>query len=286
MKIVKTKDLVFEYIRRDEEGNVEGITTALDHVDLEVNPGDFIAILGHNGSGKSTLAKHFNAILMPTEGTVRVDGMDTGEQEKVWDIRQRAGMVFQNPDNQIVATVVEEDVAFALENMGVEPPEIRRRVDEALRMVDMYAYREHAPHQLSGGQKQRVAIAGVIAMRPECIVLDEPTAMLDPRGRREVMRTIRQLNEEEGITVVLITHYMDEAAQAGRVVVVDNGRLLLDGTPRQVFSHVDVLREVGLDVPQATLLAHELCASGLNLPDDILDENDFIEAFLRRMEGR
>lgn len=266
----------------------EGVppVTVLEDMSLQIEAGEFVAVLGHNGSGKSTLAKHLNAILVPQAGRVTVDGMDTADEENLLAIRQKVGMVFQNPDNQIVATVVEEDVAFALENMGVDPPEIRRRVDEALQMVDMYAYREHAPHQLSGGQKQRVAIAGVIAMRPACIVLDEPTAMLDPRGRREVMRTIRGLNKEEGITVVLITHYMDEAAQAGRVVVVDGGRLLLDGTPRQVFSHVDVLREVGLDVPQATLLAHELRSSGVNLPDDILDENDFIEAFLRRMEGR
>ncbi len=282
MGFIEVNHIHFHY---DAEEGMEPVTV-LEDMSLQIRAGEFVAVLGHNGSGKSTLAKHLNAILVPQSGKVTVDGMDTADEENLLSIRQRVGMVFQNPDNQIVATVVEEDVAFALENMGVEPPEIRRRVDEALRMVDMYAYREHAPHQLSGGQKQRVAIAGVIAMRPECIVLDEPTAMLDPRGRREVMRTIRQLNEEEGITVVLITHYMDEAAQAGRVVVVDNGRLLLDGTPRQVFSHVDVLREVGLDVPQATLLAHELCASGLNLPDDILDENDFIEAFLRRMEGR
>ena len=227
MKIVKTKDLVFEYIRRDEEGNVEGITTALDHVDLEVNPGDFIAILGHNGSGKSTLAKHFNAILMPTEGTVRVDGMDTGEQEKVWDIRQRAGMVFQNPDNQIIGQVVEEDVGFGPENMGVPTKEIWERVEESLRAVGMYEYRKYAPNKLSGGQKQRVSIAGVLAMHPKCIVLDEPTAMLDPGGRREVIRAVRALNDVEKVTVILITHYMEEIIHADKVFVMDGGKIAM-----------------------------------------------------------
>ena len=276
MKIVKTKDLVFEYIRRDEEGNVEGITTALDHVDLEVNPGDFIAILGHNGSGKSTLAKHFNAILMPTEGTVRVDGMDTGEQEKVWDIRQRAGMVFQNPDNQIIGQVVEEDVGFGPENMGVPTAEIWERVEESLKAVGMYEYRKHSPNKLSGGQKQRVSIAGVIAMHPKCIILDEPTAMLDPNGRKEVVRAVRALNMAEGITVVLITHYMEEIINADKVFVMDKGKIAMQGTPKEIFSHVEQLKELRLDVPQVTLLAHELQKKGLEIPDGILTTEELV----------
>ena len=278
MKIVKTKDLVFEYIRRDEEGNVEGITTALDHVDLEVNPGDFIAILGHNGSGKSTLAKHFNAILMPTEGTVRVDGMDTGEQEKVWDIRQRAGMVFQNPDNQIIGQVVEEDVGFGPENMGVPTKEIWERVEESLRAVGMYEYRKHSPNKLSGGQKQRVSIAGVLAMHPKCIVLDEPTAMLDPKGRREVIRAIRGLNQVEEITVILITHYMEEIIHADRVFIMDGGQVAMEGTPREIFSQVEKLQELRLDVPQVTLLSYELRRRGLDLPDGILTAGELADA--------
>lgn len=280
MKIVKTKDLVFEYIRRDEEGNVEGITTALDHVDLEVNPGDFIAILGHNGSGKSTLAKHFNAILMPTEGTVRVDGMDTGEQEKVWDIRQRAGMVFQNPDNQIIGQVVEEDVGFGPENMGVPTEEIWERVEESLKAVGMYEFRKHSPNKLSGGQKQRVSIAGVIAMHPKCIILDEPTAMLDPNGRKEVVRAVRALNDVEGITVVLITHYMEEIIHADMVFVMDQGHVAMEGTPREIFSRVDELKELRLDVPQVTLLAHELRQKGVNLPEGILTIEEFTGALM------
>lgn len=278
---ISAEHLHFQYETAD---GVQPVSV-LEDLSLTVHAGEFVAVLGHNGSGKSTLAKHLNAILVPQSGKVMVNGMDTSDEENLLPIRQNVGMVFQNPDNQIVATIVEEDVAFALENMGVEPSEIRRRVDEALRTVDMYQYREHAPHRLSGGQKQRVAIAGVIAMRPKCIVLDEPTAMLDPKGRSEVMRTIRQLNRDEGITVVLITHYMDEAAQADRVVVVDSGKILLDGQPGQVFSHVDVLKEVGLDVPQATLLAHELRTAGINLPDDILNENEFIDAFIKQLEG-
>ena len=286
MKIVKTKDLVFEYIRRDEEGNVEGITTALDHVDLEVNPGDFIAILGHNGSGKSTLAKHFNAILMPTEGTVRVDGMDTGEQEKVWDIRQRAGMVFQNPDNQIIGQVVEEDVGFGPENMGVPTKEIWERVEESLRAVGMYEYRKYAPNKLSGGKKQRVSIAGVLAMHPKCIVLDEPTAMLDPGGRREVIRAVRALNDVEKVTVILITHYMEEIIHADKVFVMDGGKIAMQGTPREIFSRVEKLKELRLDVPKVTLLAHELKKEGVPLPDGILTVKEFVEALDRLRSGR
>ena len=286
MKIVKTKDLVFEYIRRDEEGNVEGITTALDHVDLEVNPGDFIAILGHNGSGKSTLAKHFNAILMPTEGTVRVDGMDTGEQEKVWDIRQRAGMVFQNPDNQIIGQVVEEDVGFGPENMGVPTKEIWERAEESLRAVGMNEYRKYAPNKLSGGQKQRVSIAGVLAMHPKCIVLDEPTAMLDPGGRREVIRAVRALNDVEKVTVILITHYMEEIIHADKVFVMDGGKIAMQGTPREIFSRVEKLKELRLDVPKVTLLAHELKKEGVPLPDGILTVKEFVEALDRLRSGR
>ena len=253
----------------------------LDDISLTVRRGEFLAVLGHNGSGKSTLAKHFNAILLPQQGRVVVEGMDTAEEEKLYDIRQTVGMVFQNPDNQIVATIVEEDVAFALENMGVPPAEIRQRVDDALRSVGMYEYREHAPHQLSGGQKQRIAIAGVIAMRPRCIVLDEPTAMLDPRGRAEVMKTLRDLNREHGITVALITHYMDEAAQCDRVVVVDRGKLLMDGLPREVFSRVEELKAVGLDVPQVTELMHSLRRAGLPVREDIITEEECAEELCR-----
>ena len=250
----------------------------LDGVSMSICEGEIVAVLGHNGSGKSTLAKHFNSILIPASGKVTVDGMDTASEEKLYEIRQEVGMVFQNPDNQIVATVVEEDVAFALENLGVPPKEIRERVDDALRKVGMYDYRERAPYQLSGGQKQRVAIAAIIAMRPKCVVLDEPTAMLDPKGRDEVMSTIRQLNGEFGITVVLITHYMDEAAQCGRVVVLDDGKILLDGAPKEVFSQVDLLRRHGLDVPQAAQLCHELRQAGLDLPEGVLTERECVEA--------
>ncbi len=246
----------------------------LDGISLGVHRGEFLAVLGHNGSGKSTLAKHFNAILLPREGRVVVEGMETTDEERLYDIRQTVGMVFQNPDNQIVATIVEEDVAFALENMGVPPAEIRQRVDGALKAVGMYDFREHAPHQLSGGQKQRVAIAGIIAMRPRCIVLDEPTAMLDPRGRAEVLKTLRQLNQEHGITIALITHYMDEAARCDRVVVMDRGRLLMDGKPREVFSRVEELKAVGLDVPQVTELMHRLRQAGLPVREDIITEEE------------
>lgn len=286
MKIVKTEDLVFEYIRRDEEGNVEGITTAVDHVDLDVDSGDFIAILGHNGSGKSTLAKHFNAILMPTEGTVWVDGMDTEDREKVWDIRQRTGMVFQNPDNQIIGQVVEEDVGFGPENMGVPTKEIWERVEESLRAVGMYEYRKYAPNKLSGGQKQRVSIAGVLAMHPKCIVLDEPTAMLDPGGRKEVIRAVRALNDVERVTVILITHYMEEIIHADKVFVMDGGKIAMQGTPREIFSQVERLKELRLDVPKVTLLAHELRKEGVPLPEDILTVKEFVDAFDKLRGGR
>ena len=264
------KDLEFQYEMTDAEP-----VKVLRGINLELKKGEFTAVLGHNGCGKSTLAKHLNAILLPTGGTVYIDGINTKDEDKVFDIRQRVGMVFQNPDNQIVASVVEEDVAFALENMGVPHAEMRVRVDEALKAVGMYEYREHSPSQLSGGQKQRVAIAGIIAMRPDCIVLDEPTAMLDPAGRREVMKTIRRLNRENGITIILITHYMDEAAQAERVVVMDKGKIILDDTPSEVFSHVDMLREVGLDVPQVTQLMYLMNHSGFEGADThIINEEE------------
>ena len=269
------EDLVFEY-PGEEEGSPGYLV--LKGLNLTIPKGQFVAVLGHNGSGKSTLAKHFNAILTPTKGRVLVCGMDTREENRLFDIRQEVGMVFQNPDNQIVATIVEEDVAFALENLGVEPAEIRRRVDEALKEVHMYEYREHAPHQLSGGQKQRVAIAGILAMRPDFIVLDEPTAMLDPRGRSQVLRTIHRLGRDYGTTVILITHYMDEAVQADRVVVVDGGEILMDDVPRVVFSQVEKLKSVGLDVPQVTELAYELRAAGVPIPGDILTEDECVEA--------
>ena len=272
--IINATQVYFDY-QNEEDGTIFPV---LKGIDLKIRDGEFVAVLGHNGSGKSTFAKHCNAILLPTSGDVLVAGINTKEEDRLFDIRQNVGMVFQNPDNQIVATIVEEDVAFALENMGVEPAEIRRRVDEALKQVEMYEYREHAPHQLSGGQKQRVAIAGILAMRPRCIVLDEPTAMLDPKGRREVMKTIRQLNREHGTTVVLITHYMEEAAVSDRVVVIDNGEVLRDGTPKQVFSEVELLKSVGLDVPQVTELVYELRKEGVDLPQDILTEEECYEA--------
>ena len=273
-KNIKTERLYFEY--RDEEN--KNIFPVLKDIDLSIEKGEFVAVLGHNGSGKSTLAKHFNAILMPTSGKVYVGEYDTADENNLFSIRQHVGMVFQNPDNQIVATIVEEDVAFALENLGVEPDEIRSRVDEALKTVGMYEYREHAPHQLSGGQKQRVAIAGILAMRPDCIVLDEPTAMLDPKGREEVLKTVRKLNEEFNTTVIMITHYMDEAVKADRVVVIDDGKILLDNTPRAVFSEVELLKSVGLDVPQVTELIYELKNHGVALPDGILTEDECVKA--------
>ena len=271
MGIIKIKDLIFEYIRRDEEGNVEGITKAVDDVNLDIKQGDFVAILGHNGSGKSTLAKHMNAILYPSEGSVWVDGKDTQQEENIWDIRQTAGMVFQNPDNQIIGQIVEEDVGFGPENMGVETKEIWERVNESLKA---------SPNKLSGGQKQRVSIAGVIAMHPKCIVLDEPTAMLDPQGRKEVIRAIRALNDVEKITIILITHYMEEVIYADQVYVMDKGKVTLQGTPREVFSQVDRLKELRLDVPQVTLLAHELREDGFPIPEGILTKEEFRDAML------
>ena len=273
MAIIETRDLVFDYIRRDEEGNVEGITTAVDNVSLSVKQGDFIAILGHNGSGKSTLAKHFNAILYPTEGTVFVDGMDTRDDEKLWDVRREAGMVFQNPDNQIIGQIVEEDVGFGPENLGVPTEEIWQRVEESLKAVGMYEFRKYAPGKLSGGQKQRVSIAGVIAMHPKCIVLDEPTAMLDPLGRKEVIRAVRALNDVEGITIILITHYMEEIIHADKVFVMDQGKVALQGTPREIFSQVEKLKELRLDVPQVTIRE-----KGLDIPEGILTKEELIEA--------
>ena len=278
MGIIKAKDLVQEYIRRDEEGNVESIQTALDKVSLDVKKGDFIAVLGHNGSGKSTLAKHINAILEPTEGSLWVDGFDTTDEKNIWDIRQRAGMVFQNPDNQIIASVVEEDVGFGPENIGVPTDEIWQRVEESLKAVGMLKYREHSPNKLSGGQKQRVAIAGVMAMQPECIVLDEPTAMLDPVGRKEVLEAVHALNREKGVTIILITHYMEEVVEADHVYVMDSGKVVMQGTPRSIFSQVERLKEYRLDVPQITLLAYELKKAGLDIPDGILTREELTEA--------
>ncbi len=280
MGIIEAKKLIFEYIRRDEEGNVEGITRAVDEVDLDIKQGDFVAILGHNGSGKSTLAKHLNAILYPTEGTVWVDGKDTAKEEYLWDIRQNAGMVFQNPDNQIIGQVVEEDVGFGPENMGVPTKEIWERVEESLKAVGMYKYRKHSPNKLSGGQKQRVSIAGVIAMHPKCIILDEPTAMLDPNGRKEVIRAVRALNQVEGITVILITHYMEEIIHTDKAIVMDKGHIAMQGTPREIFSQVEKLQELRLDVPQVTLLAHELKKSGVALPEGILTYEELIAALM------
>ena len=281
MDIIKVENLCFDYITQDENGNVTERVPALKNITLSVPEGQFMAVLGHNGCGKSTFAKHLNAILLPTSGKVSVCGIDTADEERIYDIRQSVGMVFQNPDNQIVATIVEEDVAFAPENLGVEPAEIRRRVDGALKQVDMYDFREHAPHQLSGGQKQRVAIAGIIAMQPRCIVMDEPTAMLDPKGRREVMKIIKRLNREMGITVVLITHYMDEAAQADRVVVMDKGSIIMDGVPRKIFSQGEKLKSVGLDVPQVTELCNILRENGVNLSNEIIFEDECANAIAK-----
>ena len=286
MNIIEVENVSFDYISRDEDGKEISRSPVLKDISLSVPEGQFLAILGHNGCGKSTLAKHFNAILTPTAGKVTVAGIDTSDEERLFDIRQTVGMVFQNPDNQLVATIVEEDVAFAPENMGVPQPEIRQRVDEALKQVDMYEYRDHAPHQLSGGQKQRVAIAGVIAMQPKCIVMDEPTAMLDPKGRREVMKTIRMLNKEKGITVVLITHYMDEAAQADRVVVMDGGKIIMDNVPKKIFSRVKELRAVGLDVPQVTELCDMLIEKGVDISPEIIHEQECAEALFMLTKGR
>ncbi len=283
MNIIEVKNLDFEYPITDDEGNVIGGNKVLKDINLVIPKGQFVAVLGHNGSGKSTLAKHFNGILVGNSGKVYVNGIDTADDDKIYDIRQTVGMVFQNPDNQLVATIVEEDVAFAPENLGLPPEQIRERVDEALNAVDMYKYRLHSAHQLSGGQKQRIAIAGVIAMRPECIVLDEPTAMLDPKGRKSVMKTIKRLNSEFGITIVLITHYMEEAAQAERVVVMDNGSIIMDDVPKKIFSQVDRLNEVGLDVPQVTQLAYELKKEGIDISLEVLTEEECAEELMKIM---
>lgn len=274
--IINIKKLIHDYQKYNEDGQVESTYRAVDEVSLDVQPGQFIAILGHNGSGKSTLAKHLNAILLPTEGSVYVDGKDTRDEEKIREIRQTAGMVFQNPDNQIIGTVVDEDVAFGPENMGVPSEEIEKRVEEGLKTVEMWEYRSHSPNKLSGGQKQRVAIAGVVAMHPKCIVLDEPTAMLDPVGRREVIRAARKLNKEEHVTIILITHYMEEVTFADQVIVMDQGKILMQGKPKEVFSRVEELKEHRLDVPQVTMLAHELRKSGLNIPEGILTREELI----------
>ena len=285
MSIIKTEHMSYDYIRHDEEGNVEGTLRAVDDVSLSVEPGQFIAILGHNGSGKSTLAKHLNALLLPTEGCVVVDGMDTSKEENTWEVRQTAGMVFQNPDNQIIGQVVEEDVGFGPENMGVPTDEIWERVEESLKAVGMYEYRKYSPNKLSGGQKQRVSIAGVLAMHPKCIVLDEPTAMLDPNGRKEVIRAARALNEVENVTILLITHYMEEVIYADRVFVMDDGKVVMQGTPREVFSQVEHLKRLRLDVPQVTLLAYELQKSGLPLPDGILTADELRDELKKLRNG-
>ena len=277
MGSIKASKLVVDYLKYDEEGAARESSRALDDINIDVKAGQFIAVLGHNGSGKSTLAKHINALLVPTEGTLWVDSMDTSKEGELWKIRQKAGMVFQNPDNQIIGTVVEEDVGFGPENLGVHTEDIWKRVDESLDAVGMTSYRKHSPNKLSGGQKQRVAIAGVVAMHPECIVLDEPTAMLDPNGRKEVLKTVRELNRKEHVTVILITHYMEEVIFADRVFVMDDGRVVMEGTPREIFSQVEQLKTYRLDVPQVTLLAYELKKSGLDLPDGILTIEELVE---------
>lgn len=279
--IVQAKDLTFEYIRRDEEGNVEGITTAVDNVNIDIKSGDFVAVLGHNGSGKSTFAKHLNALVMPTEGTVYVDGMDTKDADNTLKVRQTAGMVFQNPDNQIVGTLVDEEVGFGPENIGVPTEEIWERVEKSLKAVGMYKFRNASPNKLSGGQKQRVAIAGIVAMKPKCIVLDEPTAMLDPLGRKEVIHVLHELNKKEGVTIILITHYMEEVIDADHVFVMDNGKVVMEGTPRQIFSQVDKLKELRLDVPQVTELAYELKKEGLPVKDGIIRNEELVEEIKR-----
>ena len=280
MGIIRAAKLIFEYISKDEEDNVDEVSRAINNLDLDIKEGDFVAILGHNGSGKSTFAKHINAILLPTEGTVWVSGMDTADDSSLLNIRKTVGMVFQNPDNQIIGNIVEEDVAFGPENIGVETAQIWKRVDESLKAVGMTAYRLKSPNKLSGGQKQRVAIAGIMAMKPKCIVLDEPTAMLDPNGRKEVIDTVRKLNKQENITVLLITHYMEEVVKADRVIVMDGGNIVMDGTPKEIFSHVDELKKYRLDVPQVTELAYELKKSGLNLPEGILNIDEFVDSLI------
>ncbi len=273
-EMIKCENLVFKYTSHEE-----GIEKyAINGVDLTVKKGEFLVVLGHNGSGKSTLAKHMNALLLPTDGVIYVDGINTKDEDKVWDVRAKAGMVFQNPDNQMVATIVEEDVAFGPENLGVDPKEIRKRVDESLEKVGMSEYKRHAPHLLSGGQKQRVAIAGILAMQPECIIFDEPTAMLDPSGRKEVINNIKEINKEYGITIVLITHYMDEAAEADRIVVMDDGKLIMGGTPKEVFSQVELMKKIGLDVPQVTELSYELSKEGIDLDSKIINVDEMVDA--------
>ena len=286
MEMIQAESLVFEYEKRDEEGNVIGMNRAVDGVDMDVRPGQFVAILGHNGSGKSTLAKHMNAILVPSGGTMWVNGRDTKDPRELWNVRQSAGMVFQNPDNQIIGTVVEEDVGFGPENLGVPTDEIWKRVEESLKDVGMIEYRNASPNKLSGGQKQRVAIAGVIAMEPECIVLDEPTAMLDPVGRKEVLRTVEKLRKRKKVTVILITHYMEEVIDADWIYVMDSGRIVMRGTPREIFSRVDELKKYRLDVPQVTMLAEELRSRGLDIPKGILRNEELVEAVCRCKERR
>ena len=278
MGIIKAAKLAFDYLRYEEEGEEPEVNRAIDHVDLDIEEGKFIAILGHNGSGKSTLAKHINGLLVPTEGTLWVDHMNTASDADIWNIRQKAGMVFQNPDNQIIGTVVEEDVGFGPENLGVPTEDIWKRVDESLKAVGMTAYRHHSPNKLSGGQKQRVAIAGVMAMRPQCIILDEPTAMLDPSGRKEVIRAVRGLNQVEGVTLILITHYMEEIIHADKVFVMDEGKIAMQGTPREIFSQVEQLKKLRLDVPQVTLLSYELQKRGIPLPNGILTREELVNA--------
>ena len=281
MEMIQTEKLVYEDEKRDEEGNVIGTSRAIDEVDIEAKEGQFIAILGHNGSGKSTLAKHLNAILMPTEGSVWVDGKNTSNPDELWNVRQSAGMVFQNPDNQIIGTVVEEDVGFGPENLGVPTDEIWQRVEESLKAVGMIEYRHHSPNKLSGGQKQRVAIAGVVAMEPKCIVMDEPTAMLDPVGRREVLKTVHKLRKQKKVTVILITHYMEEVVDADKIFVMDHGKVVMEGSPKEIFSKVDELKSYRLDVPQVTILADELRKCGLDIPKGILRKEELVEAVER-----
>ena len=281
MRIIKAFKLGFDYLKYDEDGNVEATQRAVNDVNLDIEAGDFVAVLGHNGSGKSTLAKQINALLIPSEGTMWVDDMDTAKEPELWKIRQKAGMVFQNPDNQIIGTVVEEDVGFGPENMGVPTDEIWKRVDDSLKKTGMTAYRYQSPNKLSGGQKQRVAIAGVVAMRPSCIVLDEPTAMLDPNGRKEVLKAVSELNKKENVTVVLITHYMEEVIHANKVYVMDGGNVVMQGTPREIFSQVETLKKYRLDVPQVTLLAHELHKAGVDIPEGILTKEELVGALCR-----
>ena len=278
MGIIKAVKLAFDYLKYDEDGNVQETQRAVDGVDIDIKEGQFVAILGHNGSGKSTFAKHINALLLPSDGTIWIDGINTSEEPELWKVRQKAGMVFQNPDNQIIGTVVEEDVGFGPENMGVPTEDIWKRVNESLEKTGMTAYRHHSPNKLSGGQKQRVAIAGVMAMRPKCIVLDEPTAMLDPNGRKEVLAAVHQLNKQENVTVVLITHYMEEVIDADHVIVMDGGHVVMEGAPREIFSQVETLKKYRLDVPQVTLLAHELKQSGVDIPDGILTTEELVNA--------